>query len=48
MKFGGRNEKTEQRVNQFLAKMVNAKMVFVLVALVSLALVAGANAKFTG
>ena len=46
MKFGGHNKQAEQRVSNFFTKTLNVKALFVLVALASLILVAGANAKF--
>ena len=46
MKFGGYNEKAAERVNQFVAKLVGYRSLFVLLALASLVLAAGADNKF--
>ena len=46
MKFGGYNEKAAERVNAFFAKLVGHRVLFVLLALASLVLAAGADHKF--
>jgi len=48
MKWGKHNVKAEQRVNTVFSKFVGSRVFFVLVALASLALISGANSKFSG
>jgi len=48
MKFEGYNEQAAERVNKLMSKVITSRAFFLMLALASLILVAGANNKFTG
>lgn len=48
MKWGTHNEKAEQRVNAVFVKLIGNRAFYVLLAMASLILAAGAHNKFGG